>query len=402
MLPDGRQHEHHGHDHGHEPHGEYGHDHGHEHGHQHRRRGVRGALAGLVHPHSHDPADSLDDALLTDRAARRALVVSLCGLLATGAIQAVIVGFSGSVGLLADTIHNLADALTALPIGLAFWAARRRATSRYTYGYGRAEDLAGLAVVGVMAVSAAVAAWQAIDRFVHPHQVTDLPLVAAAGVIGFAGNELAARYRIAVGTRIGSAALVADGRHARADGFTSLAVVAGAAGVALGWQQADPVQGHSRGPRLRRRPGPVDRPRTARRAQHHRQRRPDRPPGARRHRGRAPSAPAQGPPPHRRDHPRQPARERRGARPHRPPRALEIPDLVNARPGILRLRRCADDPSPFVSIRSRRRRRTRFSRFRDQLHIAIIRHIWQPVVRNVTIPLRPHVPAKRVKPGRMA
>jgi cation diffusion facilitator family transporter len=130
-----------------------------------------------------------------------------------------------------------------LPICLAFWAARRPATSRYTYGYGRAEDLAGLAVVLVMTASAAVAAWQAIDRFIHPQQVHHLPWVAAAGVIGFIGNELAARYRIRVGTRIGSAALTADGRHARTDGFTSLAVVAGAAGIAAGWQQADPVVG---------------------------------------------------------------------------------------------------------------------------------------------------------------
>ncbi|MCW2936152.1 MAG: cation diffusion facilitator family transporter [Actinomycetia bacterium] len=237
----GHQHEHddsgHGHGHGHGR-GEQGHQHG-----GHGSPGLRGALAGLWHPHQHDHANSLDDALLADQAGRRALAVSLCGLLATGAIQAVIFGLSDSVGLLADTIHNLADALTALPIGLAFWAARRPATSRYTYGYGRAEDLAGLAVVVVMTVSAAVAAWQAIDRFIHPHQVHDLPWVAAAGVVGFIGNELAARYRIGVGTRIGSAALTADGRHARTDGFTSLAVVAGAAGVALGWPQADPVIG---------------------------------------------------------------------------------------------------------------------------------------------------------------
>lgn len=209
------------------------HEHGHEHPHGRRR----------WHPHTHDHAASVDDALLADRAGRRALAVSLAGLLATGAVQAVVVAGSGSVGLLADTIHNLADALTALPIGLAFWAARRPATRRYTYGYGRSEDLAGLAVVAVMAVSAVVAAWQAIDRFVHPYPAHDLSWVAAAGVIGFAGNELAARYRIRVGTRIGSAALTADGRHARADGFTSLAVVAGAAGVALGWPRADPVVG---------------------------------------------------------------------------------------------------------------------------------------------------------------
>lgn len=215
-----------------------------EHPHEHEHRGgARGWLAGLRHPHTHDHAESVDDALLEDAAGRRALGISLAGLLVTGALQAVVVGFSGSVGLLADTVHNLADALTALPIGLAFWAARRPPNRRYTYGYGRSEDLAGLAVVAVMIVSAAVAAWQAVDRFLHPHPVHNLPWVAAAGVVGFAGNELAARYRMRVGTRIGSAALTADGRHARADGFTSLAVVAGAAGVALGWADADPVIG---------------------------------------------------------------------------------------------------------------------------------------------------------------
>jgi cation diffusion facilitator family transporter len=221
---------------------EHSHPHEHDHPHEHRG-GLRGALAGLLRPHSHDHAESFDDALLADQAGRRALVVSLAGLLATGAVQAVVVGFSGSVGLLADTVHNFADALTALPIGLAFWAARRPPTSRYTYGYGRSEDLAGLAVVAVMTVSAGVAAWQAVNRFIHPQPVHDLPWVAAAGVVGFIGNELAARYRLRVGTRIGSAALVADGRHARTDGFTSLAVVAGAIGVALGWRQADPVIG---------------------------------------------------------------------------------------------------------------------------------------------------------------
>jgi cation diffusion facilitator family transporter len=121
--------------------------------------------------------------------------------------------------------------------------ARRSPTRRYTYGFGRAEDLAGVAVVVVMAVSAAVAAWQAVSRLIHPQHVGHLPLVALAGAVGFVGNELAARYRIRVGTRIGSAALVADGHHARTDGFTSLAVVVGAAGVALGWPRADPIVG---------------------------------------------------------------------------------------------------------------------------------------------------------------
>lgn len=243
-----------GHNHIHDAHehGKHEHEHTeHEHGdggahrdHDHDAPGgARRLLGPLLHQHHHDHAGSIDDAVLADQAGRRALAVGLAGLMLTAAVQAVVVGFSGSVGLLADTIHNFADALTALPIGLAFWAARRPANLRYTYGYGRAEDLAGLAVVTVMTVSAAVAAWQSAERFIHPHAVHDLPWVAAAGVAGFAGNELAARYRIRVGTRIGSAALVADGHHARTDGFTSLAVVAGAGGVALGWADADPVIG---------------------------------------------------------------------------------------------------------------------------------------------------------------
>ena len=173
----------------------------------------------------------------------RALAVSLTGLLITAVLQLIVFLISDSVGVLSDTIHNFADAFTALPIGLAFVVARRAPTKRYTYGFGRAEDLAGLAVVLVIAGSAVVAAWEAIDRLVHPHHVTNLALVAVAGLIGFVGNELAARYRIRVGERIGSAALVADGLHARTDGFTSLAVMLGAGGVALGWRLADPIVG---------------------------------------------------------------------------------------------------------------------------------------------------------------
>jgi cation diffusion facilitator family transporter len=200
-------------------------------------------LSGIVRPHSHDHSDSLDQELLASRDGIRVLWISLLGLLATAAIQALIVALSHSVGLLADTIHNLADALTAVPIGLAFLIGRRRPTRRYTYGFGRAEDLAGLTVVLVIALSVVVAAWEAMTRLIHPHPVGHLWAVAAGGLIGFAGNELAARYRISVGRRIGSVALVADGQHARADGFTSLAVVAGAAGVAAGWPAADAVVG---------------------------------------------------------------------------------------------------------------------------------------------------------------
>jgi cation diffusion facilitator family transporter len=147
------------------------------------------------------------------------------------------------VALLGDTIHNFADALTALPIGIAFLLGRRVATRRYTYGLGRAEDLAGVVVVMIIAASAALAGWQAVDRLLHPQPVQHLWIVAAAGVIGFAGNEIVARYRITVGRQIGSAALVADGLHARTDGFTSLAVVFGALGVGLGFPLADPIIG---------------------------------------------------------------------------------------------------------------------------------------------------------------
>jgi cation diffusion facilitator family transporter len=173
----------------------------------------------------------------------RALFVSLSGLLVTAGLQLVVFSISGSVGLLADTIHNFADAFTALPIGVALLIARKSPTKRYTYGFGRAEDLAGLAVLLVITGSAGLAAWEAVSRIVHPQHVSNLSWVAAAGTIGFIGNEIAARYRMRVGRRIGSAALVADGNHARTDGFASLAVVAGAIGVALGWRLADPIVG---------------------------------------------------------------------------------------------------------------------------------------------------------------
>jgi cation diffusion facilitator family transporter len=173
----------------------------------------------------------------------RALWISLAGLGATTVIQAIVVVFSGSVALLGDTLHNAADALTAVPLGVAFLLGRRPPTRRYTYGYGRAEDLAGVAIVLAIALSSIAAAYAAIERLIHPHPVSDLIAVAAAAVVGFAGNELVARYRIRVGNKIGSAALVADGLHARTDGFTSLAVLAGAGGLALGWHWADPVVG---------------------------------------------------------------------------------------------------------------------------------------------------------------
>ncbi|WP_297548333.1 cation diffusion facilitator family transporter [Amycolatopsis sp.] len=200
-------------------------------------------LRHVVTPHSHDSADRLDTALETSKRGTRTLIWSFAALFVTAVLQLVFVGLTGSVALLGDTIHNFADAMTALPIGIAFVLGRRVATRRYTYGLGRAEDLAGVVVVLVIAASAAFAGYESVLRLLHPQPVTHLWVLAAAGVIGFAGNELVARYRITVGREIGSAALVADGLHARTDGFTSLAVVLGAAGVAFGFPLADPIIG---------------------------------------------------------------------------------------------------------------------------------------------------------------
>lgn len=165
----------------------------------------------------------------------RAVWISLAVLGGTAALQAAVVAVSGSVALLGDTLHNAADALTAVPLGIAFVVGRRPSNRRYTYGYGRAEDLAGVVIVVFIAASSAVAAYEAVTQLAHPRPVTNLIAVAVAAVIGFTGNELVARYRIRVGRKIGSAALIADGLHARTDGFTSLAVLLGVGGVAIGW-----------------------------------------------------------------------------------------------------------------------------------------------------------------------
>ena len=217
-----------------------GHDHGHDHG---SADGLRHRLSHLLTPHSHDTTDKVDDALAASREGLRALWLSFLFLMLTAGAQAIVVVLTGSVALLSDTLHNLADALTAIPIAIAFLVGRRAATKRYTYGYGRAEDLAGLVVVGFITASAFSAGYAAINRLANPQDVEFVGAVAAAGVVGFIGNEAVARYRISVGRRIGSAALVADGLHARTDGFTSLAVVLSAIGLWVGWEAADPVVG---------------------------------------------------------------------------------------------------------------------------------------------------------------
>ncbi|HZX39684.1 MAG TPA: cation diffusion facilitator family transporter [Streptomyces sp.] len=199
---------------------------------------------GHVHGHHrHHAHERVDAALEGSAQGLRTLWFSFGVLATTTAVQAVIAAASGSVALLGDTVHNAADALTALPLALAFILGRRAATRRYTYGFGRAEDLAGVFVVLVIAASAVFTGYEALRRLFEPQEVSHLAAVAAAGLVGFAGNEWVAAARIRTGRRIGSAALVADGLHARSDGFTSLAVLLGAGGAALGWRWADPLIG---------------------------------------------------------------------------------------------------------------------------------------------------------------
>ena len=227
-------------------HDDHEHDHAHEHEHDHDHdhpTSLLGRIRSIFVGHSHDAADSFDSALESSAAGIRAVKISLLALLLTAAIQASVVVLTGSVALLADTIHNLSDALTAIPLWIAFSLSRRPATRRYTYGFGRAEDLAGIFIILMIALSAAIAGYESIRRLLDPQEVSYLGALMAAGLIGFAGNELVAVYRIRVGRRIGSAALVADGLHARADALTSLAVVIGAIGVLLGFPAADPIIG---------------------------------------------------------------------------------------------------------------------------------------------------------------
>ncbi|CAN5375357.1 cation diffusion facilitator family transporter [soil metagenome] len=221
------------HEPGHEPHA---------HEHEHRTSPV-GWVQSLLKPHSHDAADSVDAQLESSARGIWALKISLLGLLATAGFQVVIVLISGSVALLADTIHNFSDALTAVPLWIAFALGRRAATSRYTYGYGRAEDLAGLFIVVMIALSAGIAGWESVHRLADPQPIANLGWVIVAAIVGFTGNEAVAIFRIRVGNEIGSAALIADGHHARADGFTSLAVLIGAVGVLAGFPLADPIVG---------------------------------------------------------------------------------------------------------------------------------------------------------------
>jgi cation diffusion facilitator family transporter len=201
--------------------------HSHQHGHE-------------EHGHTHG---AVDPSIATSERGIWAVKWSFVGLFVTALLQLVVVVLSGSVALLSDTIHNFGDALTAVPLWIAFALARLGASRRFTFGYGRVEDLAGVVVVLIILFSAVVAGYQAIERLLNPQPIALLWAVAAASLLGFIGNEAVAVFRIRVGRQIGSAALVADGYHARTDGWTSLAVLLGATGVWLGYPLADPLAG---------------------------------------------------------------------------------------------------------------------------------------------------------------
>jgi cation diffusion facilitator family transporter len=214
-------------------HDEHDHDHG---------SGLLGWFRGTF-AHSHSVTEKVDETMESNERGIRALKISLIGLGLTALFQLMIVLASGSIALLADTIHNFADAGTSIPLWIAFVLAQRGRSRRFTYGYGKTEDVAGVLIVLIIFFSACVAAYEAVMKIIHPQPITYLWWVAAAAIIGFIGNEAVAVFRIKVGKEIGSAALVADGQHARVDGFTSLSVLLGVFGVLLGFPIIDPIVG---------------------------------------------------------------------------------------------------------------------------------------------------------------
>jgi cation diffusion facilitator family transporter len=239
----------HGHDHAHDdPHGQdHAHDHDHPHDDDHHHgTSVWDWLGSIFHLHGHShqkQAVVADSAFAATNEGIRTVWVALALLGLTTALQIVIVAWSGSVALLADTIHNFGDALNSIPLLIAFYLARRAATRRYTYGFARAEDVAGIFIVLSIAISAGVIFWESFQKLLNPTPITNLGWVAAAAIIGFVGNEGVAWLQIGTGRKIGSAAMVADGQHARTDGLTSLAVLVAALGTWLGFPLADPIIG---------------------------------------------------------------------------------------------------------------------------------------------------------------
>ena len=229
--------------------GEGVHDHAHDPGHGHDHSGPQGPLgwlASLLHLGGHDHGEQkllADEAFAASAEGIRIVWIALALLTATTVIQVAIYLFSGSVALLADTVHNLGDGLNSIPLLIAFYLARRAPTRRYTYGFHRAEDVAGVIIVLSIAFSAAYIFYESIVKLFDPTTISNVGAVAAAALIGFVGNEAVAVIQIRTGRRIGSAALVTDGLHARTDGLTSLAVLVAALGVYLGYPIVDPIIG---------------------------------------------------------------------------------------------------------------------------------------------------------------
>jgi cation diffusion facilitator family transporter len=197
----------------------------------------------MLVPHSHDSNEAIQSAEESSSEGIRAAWIGLAGMGVTAVLQMFIVAISGSIALLADTLHNVGHAATTIPLIIAFRIGQRAASKKYSYGYRRAEDLVGLFISVIIALSAALIIWESFDALVNPRELTNLWWVFAAGLVGAAGNEAVAVYRIRAGRKIGSAALIAEGQHARADGLTSIAVVVGVIGVWLGFPQADAIIG---------------------------------------------------------------------------------------------------------------------------------------------------------------
>ena len=192
----------------------------------------------MAHSHHSQTSDALDT-----RQGLRVIKVTFFALLATSAVEAVIAFLSGSAGLLADTVHSISNTATTLPLWIAFALSQREATQSYPYGYHRAEDLAGIVILLFITASAVLVGYQSVDKLMSGDEPKFLPWAMAAGGIGFIVNEAIAQYRVKVGGKIGSAAIVADGHHARIDGLGSLAVVVGLGAVALGFPIGDPIVG---------------------------------------------------------------------------------------------------------------------------------------------------------------
>jgi cation diffusion facilitator family transporter len=218
------------------------HDYHHHHHSNNRLQDWLNKLGIFSHHHDHRGLAS-EQAFQQNQEGIRTVWIALAILLATAVLQMVIVYFSKSVSLFADTAHNIGDGLNSIPLLIAFYLARRIPTRRYNYGFGRAEDVAGILIVLSIAVSAVVVFSQSIQRLLDPQPLTHLGWVAAAALIGFFGNEMVAILQIRVGRKIGSAAMVADGLHARTDGLTSLAVLLAAAGTWFGYPILDPLIG---------------------------------------------------------------------------------------------------------------------------------------------------------------